>query len=379
MAATDPNPEPIVQSLERYRLRLGFWQAIWGTLISGGVAVAIPAAVEAYKARLDLRKAEQEVALKQKEIEGKAQDLHQTYISKFIDTALNQDIELRLRFSEYFSYVSDKESRDQWKLYHENLEKRRDAIRLSINDKEMRAAHLGALSKPSEVEQIEVFKLKRELEWHYGEVGYARQDSNITVPSTSALATRLDPKAMQTENEQLFDQVIVDPRRVPDLDRIAERIKTNKERYQAIETKTGVPWFVLGLLHNECCSGDFSRHLNGDSLSARTVTVPRGRPLLGDPPFSWEDSAVDIVSLYRWQNADWSGVGAILYRLESFDGFGYRTHNVRSPSVWGCTNLYISGKFVSDGVFDPNAKSIQCGTGALLKVLVERKIVELAK
>jgi hypothetical protein len=73
MATTDPNPEPVVQSLERYRLRLGFWEAIWGTLISGGVAVAIPAAVDAYKSRLDL-------AIKQKEIESKAQDLHQTYI-----------------------------------------------------------------------------------------------------------------------------------------------------------------------------------------------------------------------------------------------------------------------------------------------------------
>src|ERR1700745_3408459 len=136
-------PEPIKSaptrtsiSLERYRMRLGFWQAIWGTLISGGVAVAIPAAVDAYKARLDLQKAQQEVELKQKEIESKAQDLHQTYISKFLDTALNQDIELRLRLSEYFSYVSEQESREQWRKYHEQLEKRRDAIRTSINQKE---------------------------------------------------------------------------------------------------------------------------------------------------------------------------------------------------------------------------------------------------
>ncbi len=42
-------------------MRLGFWQAIWGTLISGGVAVAIPAAVDAYKAQLDLQKAQQDV------------------------------------------------------------------------------------------------------------------------------------------------------------------------------------------------------------------------------------------------------------------------------------------------------------------------------
>lgn len=370
MAATDPNAERVPLSLERYRLRLGFWQAIWGTLISGGVAVAIPAAVEAYKARLDL-------AIKRAEIESKAQDLHQTYISKFIDTALNQDIELRLRFSEYFSYVSDKESRDQWRLYHEELEKRRDAIRLSINDKETRAAHLGALSKPGEAEQVELQKLKRELEWNYGEVGYARQDSNITIPSLAAPVSRFDLKTIQPENELLFSQAVIDPQRVAELGKIAERMQINKVRYQAIETKTTVPWYFVGLLHYRCCDGDFSLHLNGDPLSNRTINVPKGRPPQGDPPYSWEDSANDLLGFYRLQNADWSSVGTILYRLESVNGFGYRSHNVKSPYLWACTNLYTSGKFVSDHIFDPNYKDPQCGAATLLKVLMQRKIVEL--
>ncbi|MGY4507984.1 hypothetical protein [Bradyrhizobium sp. USDA 3650] len=375
MAATEPT-EPVVQSLERYRLRLGFWQAIWGTLISGGVAVAIPAAVEAYKARLDLRKAEQEVALKQKEIEGKAQDLHQTYISKFIDTALNQDIELRLRFSEYFSYVSDKESRDQWRLYHDELEKRRDAIRKSINDKEMDAAHLSALPKPSEAEQIKMAALRRELYWNYAEVGYARQDSNITVPSLPAVAPRFDSKAIQSEAEQLFDQAIIDPQRMSDVDKMVGRIQANKERYQAIETKTSVPWYVVALLHGDV-NFDFSRHLNGDPLSARTVNVPKGHPSQGDPPFPWEDSTIDLLTLVGWQGIDWSGVGTVLFRLETYNGLGYRNHNARSPYIWGCTNLYVSGKFGRDATYDPNLKDTRCGVGAALKVLTQRRIVEL--
>lgn len=369
MAATDPNAERVPLSLERYRLRLGFWQAIWGTLISGGVAVAIPAAVEAYKARLDL-------AIKRAEIESKAQDLHQTYISKFIDTALNQDIELRLRFSEYFSYVSDKDSREQWRLYHDGLEQRRDAIRKSINDKEMDAAHLSALPKPSEAEQIKMAALRRELYWNYAEVGYARQDSNITVPSLPTVAPRFDPKAIQSEAEQLFEQAVVDPHRMSDLERIVGRIQANKERYQAIETKTNVPWYVVALLHGDA-NFDFSRHLNGDPLSARTVNVPKGRPLQGDPPFSWEDSAIDYLTLVGWQSVDWSGIGTVLYRLESSNGLGYRNHNTRSPYVWGCTNLYVSGKFARDATFDPNLKDTRCGVGAALKVLVQRKIVEL--
>src|SRR2546430_15828219 len=87
--------------LRWYQARLGFWQAIWGTLITGGVAVAIPAGVDAYKAGLEVQKAkeeqklkEKEIALKDKELEGKVLDSHQTYISNFLNTALNQDIEL---------------------------------------------------------------------------------------------------------------------------------------------------------------------------------------------------------------------------------------------------------------------------------------------
>ncbi|MGD4082635.1 hypothetical protein QT602_22635, partial [Xanthomonas citri pv. citri] len=81
--------------------------------------------------------------------------------------------------------------------------------------------------------------------------------------------------------------------------------------------------------------------------------------------------------LYRLQNADWSSVGTVLYRLESVNGFGYRTHNVKSPFLWACTNLYTSGKFVGDHTFDPSFKDTQCGAAALLKVLVQRKVVEL--
>jgi len=68
-------------------------------LISGGIAVAVPAAVDAYKARIELQ-------LKSKEIDGRILDSHRQYISNFLNTALDQDIELRIRFSEYFSFVS---------------------------------------------------------------------------------------------------------------------------------------------------------------------------------------------------------------------------------------------------------------------------------
>src|SRR5262249_25174648 len=151
---SDSTPNAGLLSLDRYRARLGFWQAIWGTLITGGVAVAIPAAVDAYKARLEIQKAQEEIKLK-------LLDSHQQYISNFLNTALNQDIELRLRFSEYFSYVSDLENGKQWQKFNAALGTRRDRIRSDINSKEMQVERLRASRASLSVqEQIDLARLE---------------------------------------------------------------------------------------------------------------------------------------------------------------------------------------------------------------------------
>jgi lysozyme family protein len=79
---------------------------------------------------------------------------------------------------------------------------------------------------------------------------------------------------------------------------------------------------------------NFNRHLhNGDPLTARTVQVPAGRPKTGEPPFTWEESATDALMLEKldqWE--DWSVPGT-LYKLEQYNGWGYRLAHpdVKSP------------------------------------------------
>jgi lysozyme family protein len=89
---------------------------------------------------------------------------------------------------------------------------------------------------------------------------------------------------------------------------------------------------------------------------------------------AWEDSAEDAV---RWKRLDkvseWSLV-RVVYALEGFNGFGYRSQGVRSPYVWSCSNLYTNGKYIADHVFDPSAVSKQVGAAVILKVLEERKL-----
>jgi hypothetical protein len=91
MSDSPPKADRALLNLQRYQARLGFWQAIWGTLITGGIAVAIPAGVDAYKASLEVAKTkeeeklkEKEIALKDKELEGDSQSISLRYLTRVI-------------------------------------------------------------------------------------------------------------------------------------------------------------------------------------------------------------------------------------------------------------------------------------------------------
>jgi lysozyme family protein len=58
--------------------------------------------------------------------------------------------------------------------------------------------------------------------------------------------------------------------------------------------------------------------------------------------------------------------------MESFNGFGYRRHGLASPYLWSGTSLYLRGKYVSDGRFDPLALDGQLGCCAILKRMLSR-------
>jgi lysozyme family protein len=152
----------------------------------------------------------------------------------------------------------------------------------------------------------------------------------------------------------------------------AAKITANMDLYKQASDQTGVPAVVIGIIHSLEGGCDVTTHLhNGDPLTARTVHVPKGRPLTGNPPFKWVDSAVDALTMDGLAAIkDWP-VERIAFELESYNGMGYRKAPGRgnTPYLWSFTNHYTKGKFKSDGHFDPNLVSEQCGAMALLKQL----------
>lgn len=191
------------------------------------------------------------------------------------------------------------------------------------------------------------------------------------------MAFSFNPQS-QSEYQRLFDTCVINPANLPDINSVVDRIVANRSRYEAVGNKLNIPWYFISIVH--CMEGSlsFNKHLhNGDPLTARTVQVPKARPKTGTPPFTWEASAEDALTFDRinlWQ--DWS-IPGMLFKLEGYNGFGYRNLQtpINSPYLWSMTNHHTKGKFTADGKYDPNAKSKQTGAAALLRRMAEKQIV----
>lgn len=138
-----------------------------------------------------------------------------------------------------------------------------------------------------------------------------------------------------------------------------------KTRYLRVQNKTGVPWFFIAVAHERESGQRWDRSLaQGDPWNAVSVHVPADR----GPFASWEEAAIDALvncAPHSAANIDWSP-GGLLTALEQYNGLGYATRGLPSPYIWSGTNQYKSGKYVRDGVFDPNVVDSQLGCAGLL-------------
>jgi lysozyme family protein len=142
-----------------------------------------------------------------------------------------------------------------------------------------------------------------------------------------------------------------------------------KARYQAVSAKTGVPWAVIAVIHERECSRDWTGSLaQGDPWNRVSVHVPAGR----GPFRSWEEAAIDALvncAPYAARNKDWS-IGRALTMLEQYNGLGYAARRRPSPYIWSGTDQYRSGKYVRDGVYDPDVIDSQPGCANLLMAMM---------
>lgn len=182
----------------------------------------------------------------------------------------------------------------------------------------------------------------------------------------------------------LWQTCIVDPARRLEVEHSITEIIRGAKQYHEVGDATGVPWYVVGCLHLLECNCSFSHHLhNGDPLDRQTVHVPAERPPAPWPIAGlsrdelWFHSALDalrIASMDRWH--DWS-VPGILYNIERYNGFGYRSHDINSPYLWAASNHYVCGKYTADDKWSATAVSDQVGAAVVLRTMVNDGHIEL--
>jgi len=188
--------------------------------------------------------------------------------------------------------------------------------------------------------------------------------------------------ALKAANAALWKIAKILPSRQAEVTKVAERLvaPTAKVRYQAIEAATGVPWFVIAVIHEREASQEWDKQLGqGDPLDMVSRHVPRGMgPYLNhpnDPPGqdAFYRCAVDVLEnsapyAARWK--DWTAGGALTL-LILYNGTGYFDyHHEASPYDWGATDQEQRGKYVGDSQFSATAWDTQLGCAAMLKGMI---------
>lgn len=154
-----------------------------------------------------------------------------------------------------------------------------------------------------------------------------------------------------------------------------ERILAARHRYELIQRQTGVHWVFVACCHLRESNLDFSKSLaQGDPLDRVSRNVPKGR----GPFTSFEEAAYDALVNCQpkaalnpiWKQAPL--MPDMLTLLEMYNGLGYAYKGIPSPYIWSGTDQYSKGKYVRDGVFDPNVVDKQLGVAGLILCLLEK-------
>lgn len=151
---------------------------------------------------------------------------------------------------------------------------------------------------------------------------------------------------------------------------VATSLIAAKPYYEYVSGNTGVPWFIIAVIHERESSQSWTGSLaQGDPWNQVSIHKPANR----GPFNSWEEAAIDALTEcppYAAKNTDWSAGGALTL-LEQYNGLGYANRDEPSPYVWSGTDQYRSGKYIRDGVYSPTVIDVQLGCAGLLMAMME--------
>lgn len=112
--------------LEKLRLRLNFWKFVLGTVAIGILTAVINWQIQIKQINIDQQQTERELQLKQLESDRE-------FLGRFVETALDENLEARLRFAHYFASLTvSQEQKSLWNSYYEDLKVEATAITIKL-------------------------------------------------------------------------------------------------------------------------------------------------------------------------------------------------------------------------------------------------------
>ena len=144
--------------------------------------------------------------------------------------------------------------------------------------------------------------------------------------------------------------------------KIALKIISNQSRYSNIASRTNVPYYVIGIIHNREGNMVFDVDLkDGTKLSKLGYSN------------DYFDSFAEKALNEKFENGpyNFNSIPSILKAIEAYNGFGYTKDsvNINAPYLWSGTDKYTSGKFTSDGNYESDATDKQMGAVPIIKEL----------
>jgi lysozyme family protein len=185
---------------------------------------------------------------------------------------------------------------------------------------------------------------------------------------------------LQPEYDRLLSSVRVTRPQV--VSRGVDEIERVLASYEQTAADNGVPAGWIG--PTDCRESDCNPRCGigqGDPWNEKSVHVPRG-----EGPFA---SKAEADKFYlHYDHVDVLPTGVTVWSLalgcwkwEGWNGWGPRNHGRLSGYLWACTDAYdtpaygghgVAGKYVADGVWDPNKLDPQPGAVALYFEFVRR-------
>lgn len=187
------------------------------------------------------------------------------------------------------------------------------------------------------------------------------------------MATAPTYRSMWPIYAKQWDRMTINAKRTAEFIGVAGRLIDRKSIYLPVEKATGVPWAMIAVIDERESGARGGVLHNGEMIvgtGRKTKLVPAGR----GPFKTWLEAAIDAVTMpgKAWDKIiDWR-LEKVIYRLESFNGWGYYWHGVPSAYIWSGSNIYKSGKYIFDGPkgWRANVVDVQLGCAPLLKSMM---------